>query len=1048
MKFKKLFGLLIAVFFCANLFSQGAVTPIVSPRIALDYFYFSDSVTFGTLDYPYTGSPVVNLQILPGAIPLDNTDSYILTFDEVTRRLQYREASSFGAGGVTYQMSITSDGSGLKLVNDQLAPGNNYVYGTSSIGTKGWRKLKKVDFDDFTDGYVVVGGSGGTVDETIGSAYQVLRTNSAGTAYEWDTQLEEDSYNLRLGTNTVFGSLYNTVIGVGSKAGTGNGNTIVGYGINSANSNYGDNTLIGARSLVINASNMTIIGNGLVNARVAGMTVLGTEITTTANGIFTYPNSNAPIYVGYNIIDNNANYGTLSNIWVGQNINGSGFTSAATNKSIVIAQNPTISDGMQSSIVIGSAASVLNGEPNNVVIGAGAKSELNATYGSSGGQQTVVGFNATGGSWRATVYGAYAQGNAVSTSVFGFGAYANQPHGEVIGRGGYNDLPNVSLFYGSPDATLDNVGNFYFGAVASSHTNPAMPGTEFVDIHAKQDAGTSYTLITTASGRDANSVPVFTDVKGTTLRIQGGASTGTDYGGNVQLGVTMAGGVSNNTENTWDNALTIYGADARGYFDNGLGVGNTAGTTMNGKLHVTGDPGGGSGTNSIYVESGTGEMQMAFNDASNLTLRSGTDSRWVYAGTGLYMTSDAGINRTGVIQAGRIEWSYLTNKTTNLGISAVAEDYSYWYYVDMLCQNSGGTVPTRMLWMKPTINFTGIATADVTAIYYDPTVTSVLGNHYFAYATSGRTKLGDVNNDDALTKIAVLASDNEVKYRTVGSLASGIDITSLSSETSIDVDNDLLMMYDDSETANNKITVEELFDEYLISYFKHSYNYSNEFINGLATSTGGDDIVSTSSGTGASSTGTSATSASNVVGLLTSTTGTTATGRTAISSYGSAIALGGGAVAYEFRIDGISALSTVTDRYAILVGLFDTYSAANQVDGVYFLYDEGGVSTGSAASANWQTVTVSNSNRTFNTTSTAVSTAGAILRIEINAAGTQVDFYINGVLMPTPHVANIPTGTARATGFGAMIIKSIGITARVMNSDYVQLHINYTTPKN
>ena len=88
MKLKSFFTLLIAVFFCANLFSQGAVTPIVSPRIALDYFYFSDSVTFGTLAYPYTGTPVVNLQIIPGAIPLDNTDSYILTFDETTKRLQ------------------------------------------------------------------------------------------------------------------------------------------------------------------------------------------------------------------------------------------------------------------------------------------------------------------------------------------------------------------------------------------------------------------------------------------------------------------------------------------------------------------------------------------------------------------------------------------------------------------------------------------------------------------------------------------------------------------------------------------------------------------------------------------------------------------------------------------------------------------------------------------------------------------------------------------------------------------------------------------------
>jgi hypothetical protein len=171
MKIKNLFTLLIAVFFCANLFSQVTPTPIASPRISLDYFYFSDSVTFGTWAYPYTGIPVVNLQILPGAIPLDNTDSYILTFDETTKRLQYREVSSLGVitsynsplslSGSTlsllYQMSITSDASGLKFVNDQTSPGNNYIYGTSSAGVKGWRKIKKADLDDLDATEVVFG---------------------------------------------------------------------------------------------------------------------------------------------------------------------------------------------------------------------------------------------------------------------------------------------------------------------------------------------------------------------------------------------------------------------------------------------------------------------------------------------------------------------------------------------------------------------------------------------------------------------------------------------------------------------------------------------------------------------------------------------------------------------------------------------------------------------------------------------------------------------------------------------------------------------------
>jgi len=37
------------------------------------------------------------------------------------------------------QMSVTSDGSGLKLSGDSTTPGNNKVYGTDGSGNKGWQ---------------------------------------------------------------------------------------------------------------------------------------------------------------------------------------------------------------------------------------------------------------------------------------------------------------------------------------------------------------------------------------------------------------------------------------------------------------------------------------------------------------------------------------------------------------------------------------------------------------------------------------------------------------------------------------------------------------------------------------------------------------------------------------------------------------------------------------------------------------------------------------------------------------------------------------------
>ena len=125
------------------------------------------------------------------------------------------------------------------------------------------------------------------------------------------------------------------------------------------------------------------------------------------------------------------------------------------------------------------------------------------------------------------------------------------------------------------------------------------------------------------------------------------------------------------------------------------------------------------------------------------------------------------------------------------------------------------------------------------------------------------------------------------------------------------------------------------------------------------------------------------------------------------------------------------------------------YTAANQSDGVYFLYDEGAVSTGSTAAAYWQTVTCNNSTRTFNTglTQTTVTAATWVkLRIEVNAAASSVGFYIDDVLVST-HTTNIPTGAGRDTGYGSLLIKSVGTTARTVDCDYMLAQCQLTTPR-
>ena len=143
----------------------------------------------------------------------------------------------------------------------------------------------------------------------------------------------------------------------------------------------------------------------------------------------------------------------------------------------------------------------------------------------------------------------------------------------------------------------------------------------------------------------------------------------------------------------------------------------------------------------------------------------------------------------------------------------------------------------------------------------------------------------------------------------------------------------------------------------------------------------------------------------------------------------------------------IPTLSTAGENFMMKAGFFDGNTVANTVDGAYFLADTQGTSTGSAASLYWQIVTVSNSVRTFTTTTVLISTTVySKYRVDVNAAGTSVTFYIDNVLVGT-HVANIPTGSARAMGVGTMIKKSVGTANRTVNVDYLYYKMKFTTPR-
>jgi hypothetical protein len=156
---------------------------------------------------------------------------------------------------------------------------------------------------------------------------------------------------------------------------------------------------------------------------------------------------------------------------------------------------------------------------------------------------------------------------------------------------------------------------------------------------------------------------------------------------------------------------------------------------------------------------------------------------------------------------------------------------------------------------------------------------------------------------------------------------------------------------------------------------------------------------------------------------------------------------GGGAWNYEALIN-INTLSTALERYRMIFGFGSVISNSAETNGVFITYDEGGTANGTIASANWQCLTVDNSVRTLTTSTTAVTaSAWNKLRIEINAAGTSVVFYVNGTAIAT-HTTNIPLASnSRYVLMKTGLAKTIGLTTRGFYCDYIGYENILTTAR-
>jgi hypothetical protein len=141
----------------------------------------------------------------------------------------------------------------------------------------------------------------------------------------------------------------------------------------------------------------------------------------------------------------------------------------------------------------------------------------------------------------------------------------------------------------------------------------------------------------------------------------------------------------------------------------------------------------------------------------------------------------------------------------------------------------------------------------------------------------------------------------------------------------------------------------------------------------------------------------------------------------------------------------VLALSTVTDRYTILNG-FSNSTNSTMTTGACFIYDEGGVGTGTTASPNWQIITANGGVRTNFVTSVPVNiTTWYSFRIESNANDSEIYYYINDILVRT-EITNIPVASIGTQPIIA-INKNTGTTNRGIAVDYLGLKIKLNTQR-
>ncbi len=144
---------------------------------------------------------------------------------------------------------------------------------------------------------------------------------------------------------------------------------------------------------------------------------------------------------------------------------------------------------------------------------------------------------------------------------------------------------------------------------------------------------------------------------------------------------------------------------------------------------------------------------------------------------------------------------------------------------------------------------------------------------------------------------------------------------------------------------------------------------------------------------------------------------------------------GGGVLTYESLVY-VNAISNGTDNSNIYSGIGNE-PAWNALSNVMY------VAYNSATSANWIFLSTKASSTTTTTSSIPVTTGWHKLKFIVNAAGTSIEFFIDGVSGGTC-ATNIPVIALPAyTSFR----KVLGTGAMYMGIDYIKIDKTFTTPR-